>query len=145
MKTRLALSIALVLSTLAVAGYLVYQRTLVPIPLMEGRELYAKASPEFGEDEARLEVLMPAGSRLEVLLVAQSDLTLVEKSSGGAWAGQLASGLQASRHGRRWRITVRTGWPLQARITSCFCSPALAAGPAAETARIRTPDSSGNP
>ncbi len=129
MKTRLALSIALVLSTLAVAGYLVYQRTLVPIPLMEGRELYAKASPEFGEDEARLEVLMPAGSRLEVLLVAQSDLTLVEKSSGGAWAGQLASGLQASRHGRRWRITVRTGWPMQDGSILDAARVAMALGP----------------
>ncbi len=129
MKTRLALSIALVLSTLVVAGYLVYQRTLVPIPLMEGRELYAKASPEFGEDEARLEVLMPAGSRLEALLVAQSDLTLIEKSSGGAWAGQLASGLQASRHGRRWRITVRTDWPMQDGSILDAARVAMALGP----------------
>ena len=129
MKTRLALSIALVLSTLAVAGYLVYQRTLVPIPLMEGRELYAKASPEFGEDEARLEVLMPAGSRLEALLVAQSDLTLIEKSSGGAWAGQLALGLQASRHGRRWRITVRTDWPMQDGSILDAARVAMALGP----------------
>jgi len=110
MRVRLVLSIALVLAALAAGGYLAYQNTLVPIPLSEGRERYVKANPEFGEDLARLEVLMPAGPGLDALLAGQSELTLIEESSTGAWVGQLASGLQATRHGRRWRITVRTGW-----------------------------------
>ena len=129
MKARLALPIALLLSALAVTGYLFYQNTLVPIPLLEGRELYVKASPEFGEDLARLEVLMPAGPGLEALLAAQSELTLVERTSTGAWAGQLASGLQATRHGRRWRITVRPGWPMQDGSTLDAWRVATALGP----------------
>jgi hypothetical protein len=130
MKARLALSIALVLSALVVAGYLAYQDTLVPIPLLEGRERYVKASPEFGEDSARLDVLMPAGPGLDAFLTAQSDLTLVENTSTGAWAGQLASGLQATRHGRRWRMKVRTGWPMQdgSRLDATRVATALGPG-----------------
>ncbi len=129
MKPRLALSIALVLAALAGAGYLAYQNTLVPIPLAEGRERYVRASPEFGEDAARLEVLMPAGPGLEALLAEQSDLTLVEKSSTGAWAGQLASGLQSTRHGRRWRIALRPAWPMQDGTMLDATRAATALGP----------------
>jgi hypothetical protein len=129
MKARLALPIALVLIVLAVGGYLVYQNTLVPIPLLEGRELYLKASPEFGEDAARFEVLMPVGPGLDALLATQSELTLIEKSSTGAWLGQLAAGLQATRHGRRWRITVRPGWPMQDGSTLGAPRVATALGP----------------
>ena len=129
MKARLALPIALVLVVLAVGGYLAYQNTLVPIPLLEGRDLYVKASPEFGEDAARLEVLMPAGPGLDALLAAQSELTLIEQSSTGAWVGQLASGLQVTRHGRRWRVTVRTGWPMQDGSTLDAPRVATALGP----------------
>src|SRR5512140_1453986 len=103
MKARLGLSILLILLVLAGAGYWVYQNTLVPVPLAEGRELYVPANPEFGEDAARLEVLMPSGPGVEAFLANQSDLTLVERTPGGAWAGQLLAGLQVSRHGRRWQ------------------------------------------
>jgi hypothetical protein len=129
MKLRLVLSTLLVVAALAVAGYLVYQNTLVPIPLAEGRERYARASPEFGEDAARLEVLMPAAPGLEALLAGQSDLTLVERTPTGAWAGQLASGLQVTRHGRRWRIALRPGWPMQDGTTLDAARVATALGP----------------
>jgi hypothetical protein len=112
-RARLLLAAALLLSALGVGGYLAYQDTLRPVPLAEGRDLYVRASPEFGEDAARLEVLMPPGPGLEALLSAQSDLAILEKGPDGAWAGQLVSGLQVTRHGRRWRLAVRTGWPLQ--------------------------------
>ena len=113
MKPRLAIATALLLSVLGVAGYLAYRAALVPIPLAEGRDLFVKAAPEYGEDAVQLEALMPAGQGLEAFLVAQSDLPLIEKAVDGAWAGQLASGIQASRHGRRWQITVRPGWRMQ--------------------------------
>jgi len=129
MKARLALSIALVLMALAVGGYLVYQNTLVYVPLLEGKERFIQASPESGEDMARLEVLMPAGPGLDALLAEQSELTLIEKSSSAEWVVQLASGLQVTRHGRRWRITLRTGWPMQDGSTLDAQRVATALGP----------------
>ncbi len=114
MRQRLTLAAGLLLlASLSMGGYLAYQDSLVPVLLGEGQDLYVRASPEFGEDAAQLEALMPAGPGLEALLAAQADLTILEKGPGGAWAGVLASGLQSSRHGQRWRITVRPGWRMQ--------------------------------
>lgn len=113
MNLRLAVAAGLLLSLIGVAGYVAYQDTLVPVPLSEAKDLYVKASPEFGQEAAQLEALMPAGPGLEAFLAAQSDLTLLEKAPGGAWAGQLASGLSGSRHGRRWRIRVQSPWRMQ--------------------------------
>ncbi|HJV47923.1 MAG TPA: hypothetical protein VJ549_01485 [Geothrix sp.] len=113
MKLRSALAALLLLAVLGGVGFIVYQDTLLSVPLSEGRDLFVRANPDFGEDAARLEALMPAGQGLEAFLATQSDLSLIDKDPSGAWAGQLASGLQASRHGRRWRITLREGWRMQ--------------------------------
>jgi len=112
MKPRLALASFLLLASLGVGGFLLHQDGLVTIPLAEGRALFVKASPEFGEDAAQLEALMPKGPGLEAFLENQSDLTMITTGPEGAWSGQLATGLQASRHLKRWRITLRPGWPL---------------------------------
>lgn len=112
MKPRLLLAAVLVLALLGGAGYWMYQDTLIPVTLSEGRDLYVKANPEFGEDALKVEALMPAGAGLDALLATQSELALIERV-GEAWVGQLASGLQTSRHGRRWRITLRPNWRLQ--------------------------------
>jgi hypothetical protein len=113
MRARFVISILLILAALAAGAYWVHQNTLVPVPLAEGRELYARANPEYGEDAARLEALLPAGPGLEAFLASQSDLSLIEKAPGGAWAGQLVSELEISRHGRRWRITLKRDWRMQ--------------------------------
>jgi len=113
MKARLGLSILLILSALAGGWYWLHQNTLVPIPLSEGRGLYVRANPEFGQDTALLEALLPAGPELEAFLVAQSDLALIERDPAGGWAGQLLAELEVSRHGRRWRLTLRPGWRMQ--------------------------------
>lgn len=113
MKTRIILVAVAVLAILGGAGYFIYQDTLVPVPLLEGRNLFVKANPEFGEDALHLEALMPAGPGLEAFLATQSELTLIEKAPGGEWVGQLVTGLQTSRHGRRCRITLWQGWRLQ--------------------------------
>jgi hypothetical protein len=111
-KPRLAIAAALLLAVLGVGGYLLYQDSLQPVPLSEGRDLYVKANPEFGEDAAHLAAQMPVGPGLEAFLATQSELTLIERTSDGGWAGQLANRLQVSRHGRRWRISVRA-WRMQ--------------------------------
>ncbi len=129
MKLRHALLPALGLCVLAVLGYLTYQNTLVPIPLADGRDLYMTGKPEFDEDAVRLEALLPAGAGSEAFLANQSDLTLLEKSSSGAWVGQLVKGLEATRHGRRWRITLRSGWPVQDGSTLDAGRAAAALGP----------------
>lgn len=112
MKGRLLLA-ALTLIAACVAGYLWYQDTLVPVPLTPGQMLFVPARPEFGEDEVVIEALLPAGEKLETFLATQSDLTLLEQGPEGGWAGQLLSGLQGSRHGRRWRLSVIPGWRMQ--------------------------------
>lgn len=112
MKGRILLA-TLVLIAAGIAGYLLYQDTLVPVPLAPGQTLFVPARPEFGEDEAVVEALMPAGEKLEAFLATQSDLTPLEKGPDGGWIGQLLAGLQGSRHGRRWRLSVLPGWRLQ--------------------------------
>lgn len=96
-----------------VSGYLVWQNTLIPVPLSSDAGLYASAAPDFGEDQAVLEVQMPPGPGLEAFLANQSDLTILAPDPDGGWAGQLASALQRTRHGRRWRITFKAGLRLQ--------------------------------
>lgn len=112
MKPRLILAI-LLLAALGAGGYLAYQNGLVPVPLVSDAPLYVPAAPEFGEDQAVLEALVPAGPGLEAFLANQSDLTLLARTPEGAWAGQLVEGLQRSRNGRRWRITLKAGLRLQ--------------------------------
>lgn len=112
MNLRLLLAI-LLLAALGVGGYLAYENGLVPVPLGSDAQLYVPAAPEFGEDQAVLEAAVPAGPALEAFLANQSDLTLLARTPEGAWAGQLVEGLQRSRNGRRWRITLKTGIRLQ--------------------------------
>lgn len=112
MKPRYALASAVLVALLGAAGYRLYQESLVLVVLSEGRDLYARANPESGEASARLVAVMPAGPGLEAFLATQSELTLIEQAPGGGWAGHLASGLQVSRHGRRWRVSVRP-WRMQ--------------------------------
>lgn len=104
---------ALLIAALALAGFLLYRDTLVPLSLTEGRTLFVPANPEFGEDAAEVQALMPPGPGLETFLANQSDLTLIERTPEGGWAGQLVAHLWHSRHGRRWRVEVRPGWRMQ--------------------------------
>jgi len=112
MKARLALVVVMVLA-LAAGGYWWYQDTLVPVPLVSNEALFVPGQPEFGEDEAVVEALLPAGPGVEAFLTTQSDLALLEKAHEGGWMGQLLSSLEGSRHSRRWRLTVRPGWQMQ--------------------------------
>lgn len=113
-SSRLALPLALATCLLlAVGGYLAYENGLVPVPLVSDAPLYVAAAPDFGEDQAVLEALVPAGPDLDTFLANQSDLTLLARTPEGAWAGQLVEGLQRSRNGRRWRITLKAGFRLQ--------------------------------
>lgn len=111
MKLRLVLAAVLLLG-LGAGAWLVWQNWLEPVPLADGRALYVPAAPEFQEDMAKVVALLPAGPGVEALLVTQSDLPLLERGPGGL-GGLLVAELFASRHGRRWRLTVRPGWRLQ--------------------------------
>ena len=110
MRPVLVLAAVLLATALGVGGYLAWQDGLVPVSLGDGRALYVPAAPEFQEDAARLAVLLPAGPGVEALLVAT---------------------LEVSRHGRRWRLTVRSGWRLQDGTTLDANRVLQAIGPAA--------------
>jgi len=126
---------ALVTGALAVAGFLLYRDALVPVPLAEGRALFVQGSPEYGEDAAQVQALMPAGPGLETFLANQSDLTLLERALDAGWTGQLLARLWRSRHGRRWRLEVRPGWRMQdgglleaAKVGAAIQGPVAALG-----------------
>jgi hypothetical protein len=112
MKARIAL-LVLAMAALVGAGYWWYQDTLVPVSLAPSESLFVPAKPDFGEDQAVLEALMHAGAGVDAFLTAQSDLSLLEKTTEGGLTGQLLSSLDGSRHGRRWRLGVRPGWRMQ--------------------------------
>jgi len=141
MRPRILLAAAL-LALACAAGYLAWQNTLVPVPLVPDAALYVSAAPEFGEDQAVLEVQMPAGPGLEAFLANQSDLTVLASNPEGGWAGQLAEGLQRSRNGRRWRITFKTGVRLQdgSTLDAPRAEAALAVEVQAAGARARVVD-----
>jgi hypothetical protein len=132
MKARFALTFVLMMFGLGVAGYLVMQNILVPIPLSDGQALYVNAKPDSGEDTARLEALLPEGPKLEAFLATQSGLPLIEKAADGSWAGLLAAGLQGTRSERRWLVTVRTDWPMQDGSVLDAQKVATALGPEAQ-------------
>ncbi len=111
MKLRLALAVVLLLG-LGAGAWLVWQNGLEVVLLADGRKLYVPAAPDFQEDLAKVAVLLPGGAGVEALLVTQSDLPLLEKGPNGL-AGLLVAEASVSRHGRRWRLTVRPGWRLQ--------------------------------
>ena len=124
----------LVAALRGVAGYLAYQAGLVPVPLAEGRQLYVPPSPEFGEEMARLEVLLPASPALDTLLARQTELAVLDRNVEGAWDGVLITGLQASRHQRHWQLKLRPGWRLQEGGTLDAVRLGAALGP--EVARL---------
>lgn len=111
-KSLLALAVLLA-AALGIGGYFFYQEGLVPVPLAEGADLFVPAKPEYGEDQARVEVVMPAGDRTEAFLARQSALPLSRLNPSGGWTGVLARELAISRHGRRLRFQLRPGWRLQ--------------------------------
>jgi len=113
MKRTLIALAALLLVALGLGGYFLYQDGLVPMPLADGVELFVPAKPEYGEDQARVEVVMPAGDRTEAFLAHQSALPLVRSNPSGGWTGVLARELAISRNGRRLRCHLRPGWRLQ--------------------------------
>ncbi|HJW73684.1 MAG TPA: hypothetical protein VJ486_12720 [Geothrix sp.] len=113
MKPRSGWALGALVMLAGVLGYVQYQDTLVPVPLASGKDLFVPAAPEYGEDAAVLEALLPAGEKLQTFLANQSDLTLLETDASGRLVGQLLSDLAVTRHGRRWRLKVRPGWRLQ--------------------------------
>lgn len=139
MKARLA-ALVLALLALAAGAFWWHQDTLVPVPMASGEALFVPARPEYGEDAAVLEALMPAGPGVEAFLTAQSDLALLERAAEGGWIGQLLSSAAGARHGRRWRLGVRPGWRMQdgAMLDAARMAQALAPelGPLGGTARV---------
>jgi len=127
-KVLVALAVLLT-AALGIGGYVFYQDGLVPVPLAERLMLFVPGNPEFGEDQARIEALMLPGPRTEAFLTRQAALTVLEEQPGGGFAGQLATALEVSRHGRRWRLTVAQGWRLQDGSTLDAARLAASLGP----------------
>jgi hypothetical protein len=111
-KIPVALAVLLA-AALGTGGYVFYQAGLVPVPLAEAADLLVPAKPEYGEDQARVEAVMPQGDLTEAFLAGQSALPLIRSNPSGGWTGILARELAISRNGRRLRCHLRPGWRLQ--------------------------------
>lgn len=113
MKKILVALAVLLTAALGIGGYVFYQDGLVPVPLADGADLFVPAKPEYGEDQARVEVVMPPGTELDAFLARQGALPMIQAHPSGGWTGVLARNLGLSRHGRRLRFSVLPGWNLQ--------------------------------
>ena len=113
MKQRFIWFSGVVVLLAGALGYLRYQDTLVPILLASEVPRFVAAAPEYGEEGTVIEALLPAGDQLDAFLANQSDLALIGLNGDGQLVGQLLSELAGTRHGRRWRLKVRPGWPMQ--------------------------------
>ena len=143
MKPRSLAVIAFLVIGAGIAGYLAWQNTFVPVALAPDAALYVAPMPEFGEDQAVLNVQMPAGPDLDTFLANQSDLTILTRDREGALVGQLAEGLQRTRHDRRWRVTFKEGVHLQdgTVLDASRAQRVLAGALQAEGAQARVLDS----
>lgn len=113
MNGRMLFSVFSAVVLVGAVGYLVHQDSFQAVPLAADQALFTPPRPEYGEAGVVLEVQMPPGEKLDAFLANQADLTPLVLDPEAGLVGQLLSGLQGTRNGRRWRLAVRPGWKLQ--------------------------------
>lgn len=92
---------------------------LVPIPLASDADRFTPANPDPGQEQAKLEALLPQGAAFHAFVLRQVGETLLAPGASGAanassdeaapapWTGVLAEALWGSPNRRHWRIRVR--------------------------------------
>ena len=87
-------------------GYWWSRNHLVEVPLASDESLFTRANPDPGQDQAKLEILLPQGPGLHAFVLTQIGEPLIQPAGDG-WTGLLAESLWASPNHRHWRVRLR--------------------------------------
>lgn len=107
MKRGLIAGVLLLLVAAGAAGFWWSRNRLLPVPLASDGELFVAPNPDPGQDQAKLEMLVPSGPGLHAFILRQVGEPLLAPASGGGWTGLLAESLWESPNHRHWRIRLR--------------------------------------
>jgi hypothetical protein len=107
MKKILIALVFLLIAGAAFGGWWWYQNDPQPMTLASDEDLFVSPNPESDQDQATINMLMPAGPKLDGLLQQQVMEPLIEEDAKGKWVGLLAEKVWLSRNGRRWRFQLR--------------------------------------
>lgn len=109
MKRGLIAGILLALVAAGAAGAWWSRNRLLPVPLGPDAARFVAPNPDPGQDQAKLELLLPSGPGAHAFLLRQVGEPLLAPSGDGGWAGLLAEELWASPNRRHWRVRLRQG------------------------------------
>lgn len=107
MKRGLVIGALVLLAAAGGVGYWWNRNHLVPVPLASDAPLFTRADPDFGQDQARVEILLPPGPGVRAFARRQAGEPLFRQGVDGGWTGLLAETLWASANQRHWRIRFR--------------------------------------
>ena len=107
MKRGLIAGILLVLLAAGAGGIWWSRNRLVPVPLGADASLFVAPDPDPGQEQAKLEILLPPGPGAHAFLLRQVGEPLIAPSGDGGWTGLLAEELWASPNRRHWRVRLR--------------------------------------
>ena len=107
MRRWLIAGALLSLAALGGAGYWWDRNHLVPVPLASDDALFTPANPDPGQNQAKLELLLPQGPGLHAFVLRQVGEPLFLPGPGDGWTGLLAESLWASPNHRHWRVRLR--------------------------------------
>jgi len=107
MKRWLIAGALVVLVGAGAAGYWWSRNHLVEVPLGSDAPLFVRANPDPGQDQAKLEALLPSGPGLHAFILRQIGEPLLVPDGQGGWTGMLAESLWGSANQRHWRVRLR--------------------------------------
>lgn len=107
MKRGLIIGVLLLLVAGAAAGFWWSRNRLLPVPLASDASLFVAPNPDPGQDQAKLEMLLPSGPGLHAFILRQAGEPLLAPSGDGGWTGLLAESLWESPNHRHWRVRLR--------------------------------------
>ena len=107
MKRGLIAGILLLIVAAGAAGFWWSRNRLLPVPLASDTPLFTAPNPDPGQDQARLELLLPSGPGLHAFVLRQVGEPLLAPAADGAWTGLLAESLWESPNHRHWRVRLR--------------------------------------
>jgi len=107
MKRGLIAGILLLLVAAGAAGFWWSRNRLLPVPLASDAPLFTAPNPDPGQDQAKLELLLPSGPGLHAFILRQVGEPLLAPSADGGWTGMLAESLWESPNRRHWRVRLR--------------------------------------
>ena len=107
MKRGLIAGVLLLVVAAGAAGFWWSRNHLVPVPLASDAALFVAPNPDPGQEQAKLEMLLPSGMGLHAFILRQVGEPLFASSSDGGWTGLLAESLWESANHRHWRVQLR--------------------------------------